>query len=209
MLIPFDQLIQKHGIRPKGVFHIGANTGQEFDAYMAQGIMDQVWIEPIPYIFEQLLCNVSINPSARCIQACVSDVSLQNKIFRITNNNGESSSFLKLKEHLQYHPTVLEERYIEMLTLTADDIIEYFHLNMQHYDFLNLDIQGAELLALKGMAKNLKHINYIYTEVNERELYEGCALVHEIDQFLDLHGFKAAECKMTDNHWGDKFYVRK
>lgn len=209
MLIPFKQLIQDHGIRPRGVFHIGANTGQEYDAYMAEGVMDQVWIEPIPQVFEQLIAHVSQNPSARCIQACVSDKSLEHKIFRITNNNGESSSFLKLKEHLTYHPTVLEERCIEMLTLTADDIIKYHHLNMKHYNFLNLDIQGAELLALKGMEQNLKYIDYVYTEVNERELYEGCAMVHEIDQFLAMHGFAAVACKMTDNHWGDKFYVRK
>lgn len=209
MLIPFNQLVQKYGIRPKGVFHIGANTGQEFHAYMAEGVMEQVWIEPIPSVFDQLLKNVSINPSARCIQACVSDRSLQNVIFRITNNNGESSSFLKLKEHLQYHPTVLEERCVEMLTLTTDDIIKYYHLNMERYNFLNLDIQGAELFALKGMENNLKYIDYVYTEVNDRELYEGCAMVHEIDQFLASHGFAAAECKMTDNHWGDKFYIRK
>lgn len=210
MLIPFKELIQKHGIRPTGVFHIGANTGQEYHPYMAEGIIYHIWIEPIPAVFDQLLKHVGpTNSRSRCIQACVSDVSLKHVVFKITNNNGESSSFLNLKKHLEYHPTVQVEQTIEMLTLTADDIIDYFSINPAQYNFLNLDIQGAELLALKGMEKNLKYIDYVYTEVNEAELYEGCALVHEIDQFLAKHGFVPVECKMTDNQWGDKFYIRK
>jgi FkbM family methyltransferase len=209
MLIPFATLIDKYGIRPKGVFHIGANTGQEAQQYLDKGVENQIWIEPIPEIFEQLQKHFESNPHAFAIQACVSDKSLQSVTFNITNNNGESSSFLPLDKHLDYHPSVQNVQSIEMITITADDIIVHGCIDMEHYDFLNIDIQGAELLALKGMEKNLKHINYIYTEVNDQELYKGCALVHEIDAFLSEHGFEAAECKMTDCHWGDKFYIRK
>lgn len=209
MLIPFTTLVEKYGIRPKGVFHIGANTGQEAQQYLDKGVENQIWIEPIPEIFEQLQKNIESNPHALAIQACVSNKSLQTVVFNITNNNGESSSFLPLAKHLEYHPTVQNVNAIEMITITADDIIETAHIDMQHYDFLNLDIQGAELLALQGMEKNLKHINYVYTEVNVDELYQGCALMHQIDEFLESHGFVGVECKLTDCQWGDKFYIRK
>ncbi len=35
-----------------------------------------------------------------------------------------------------------------------------------HFNFLNLDIQGAELKALKSMGDYLNNVDYIYTEVN-------------------------------------------
>ena len=40
---------------------------------------------------------------------------------------------------------------------------------------MNLDIQEAELLALKGSDKILNYIDAIYTEVNLDEIYLNCA----------------------------------
>jgi hypothetical protein len=33
MLIPFEKLIRKYNIHPKGVLHVGASTGQEAKDY--------------------------------------------------------------------------------------------------------------------------------------------------------------------------------
>ena len=80
---------------------------------------------------------------------------------------------------------------------------------MNSINFLNLDIQGAELLALKGMAKYLKHIKYIYTEVNTEKVYKDCALITEIDDFLKLHGFsRKCEAIYRQFGWGDALYIR-
>ena len=73
---------------------------------------------------------------------------------------------------------------------------------------MNLDIQGAELLALKGAGEILKHIDYIYTEVNVNELYEGCALLPELESFLKKRGFKIFAIEMTQHGWGDAFFVK-
>jgi hypothetical protein len=74
--------------------------------------------------------------------------------------------------------------------------------------FLNIDLQGAELLALKGMGDLLHQFSHLYIEVNEKELYKGCPRVWEIDSFLAGWGFHGVETKMTGFGWGDKYYQR-
>lgn len=213
MLIPLSNLIQKHNLKINGIIHVGGSHAEEAQSYLECGIPKQMWIEAIPEIYAKMEAVLKDNQQAVAIQACVSDKSLQNVVFNVTNNAGQSSSFLKMKEHLKYHPDVTVQSTIDMVTITLDDImeanIENPYYNSANYNFLNLDIQGAELLALKGFKNGLKNIDYIYCEVNDEELYEGCPHVAEIDAFLLDQGFEAAECKMTDCHWGDKFYIRK
>ena len=76
---------------------------------------------------------------------------------------------------------------------------------------LNMDIQGAELLALKGAKNCLKYFDVIYTEINIKEMYQGCALVGEINKFLEEYGFvRDMEDEITDNvGWCDAMYFRK
>ena len=76
-------------------------------------------------------------------------------------------------------------------------------------DFLNMDIQGAELKCLKGFERNLGMINAIYAEVNEKELYAGCALLPELDAWLSEHGFVRVHTHMTPHGWGDALYIRQ
>ena len=51
-------------------------------------------------------------------------------------------------------------------------------------------------------------IDYIYAEVNTKELYAGCAQLPELDAWLDARGFKRVEISMTGWGWGDALYVR-
>lgn len=215
MLIKLSDIYAKYNPQIKGVIHVGGSHAEEQNDYLHHGIKKQLWIEAIPEVFKELQKNIVGNPQAMAIQACISDKSLQNKVFNVTNNVGQSSSFLPLKKHSEYYPTIVVDRTIEMITITLDDIFDTFteytnpQFAIQNFNFINLDIQGAELMALKGFEKNLQHIDYIYCEVNDEELYEGCAHVAEIDAFLLEQGFEGVECFMTDAHWGDKFYIRK
>jgi hypothetical protein len=42
--------------------------------------------------------------------------------------------------------------------------------------FLNFDIQGAELKALKGMEEYLSNVDYLYTEIISDYVYKNCAI---------------------------------
>jgi hypothetical protein len=62
-------------------------------------------------------------------------------------------------------------------------------------------------MALKGMPKTLKSIEYIYTEVNKEKLYKDCCLIEEIDTFLI--DFERKITDWTPFGWGDALYVKK
>lgn len=210
MLIPFNQLFARHGIKPKGVLHLGSSIGQEAEEYHRQGIARVIWVEAIPSVFAELRENIKKYPGHLAFNACVSDQNGIEVLFNVANNGGQSSSFLEFGTHAVEHPTVKFVRTIPMKTMRADTLLMGAGLDKEITGgwFLNLDLQGAELLALKGMRNLLGRFDHAYIEVNERELYKGCPLVGDIDHYLKQFGFTRVETKFTNHGWGDAYYAR-
>lgn len=201
MLIRIEELKQKFNITPKSVLHIGASHGEERDAYLSNGIYDVTWIEAIPEVFEKLCVNVE-RYQHKCINACIHETEGLELDFNVSSNDGQSSSIFEFGTHSQAHPDVVFTKKIKVVTTRADSWVK------SAPDMLNLDIQGAELLALKSMSW-LNDVKYIYSEVNEKELYKGCCLVGEIDDYLAQFGFKRVLTRMAGHTgWGDAFYMK-
>jgi FkbM family methyltransferase len=202
MLIPtiFSDFIN---CRPKkGVLHIGAHICEEKQLYNDNGINDDniLWIEGNSDL---------INPEQKNIlNAVISDKNDEIVDFIITNNM-QSSSILELYKHLEEHPDVIEIGRRQLKTITLNTLYENNNISYDRYDFINLDIQGAELKALKGADKILPHIKAIYTEVSTKELYKNCALLPELDEFLEKNGFKRIIINMTRHSWGDALYIKE
>jgi FkbM family methyltransferase len=203
MLIPFKDLFKRHDIRPTGVVHIGAHEGQEAVDYYAHGAKRTVWIEALPSTFAKLKRNMEVFPNA-----CVSDTDGNEVEFNVASNEGQSSSFLEFGTHAEMHPTVKFTGKVHLQTSRFDTLAKDYGLARGGYDFLNVDLQGAELLALKGMGYWLEQFQWAYLEVNREELYRGCALIGEVDGFMALNGFAREETKWTNWGWGDALYVR-
>ena len=210
MLIPFDQLFRRYDIRTPGVLHLGANLGQEAEAYDKQGIYRVIWVEALQSVCGLLRIAISKYPDQVALCACVSDTDGQAVTFNIASNQAQSSSFLEFGTHAQEHPTVKMIRSVPMQTSRVDTLLNAhdFTKEITADWFLNVDLQGAELLALRGMGDLLHRFSYAYIEVNEKELYKGCPLVKEIDDYLAAFGFVGRETKMTGSGWGDKFYTK-
>lgn len=204
MLINFRHLCSKYKFVPKGIIHIGAHLGEEFGDYNSLGVKKIVWIEGNPEVFARLK-NKLKGADMHFINHIVSDKEREYE-FHITNN-GESSSILEMDRHLIHHKNVHVTKTIKLKSKRMDNIIKDSNIDISEYDFLNLDIQGAELMALKSFGDLLSHINYIYTEVNTGEVYKGCAKVHEIDEYLSQ--FERKETSMTPYEWGDAFYIKR
>jgi FkbM family methyltransferase len=201
MLIP-DVFARVPAARPlRGVLHVGAHTCEEAPLYASLGLApeDVVWID----------ANADYKPEGMDTYwvAAVSDTDGAPAVFHITSN-GESSSLLALKEHLREHPHVREVAQRPLVTTTLDALLAEKGVPYERFDVMNLDIQGAELLALRGATRLLPHLRAIYTEVNTKELYEGCALVGDLDAFLAGYGFTRVLVSMTQHGWGDALYVR-
>lgn len=204
MLIDFRYLLPKYNIHPKGILHIGGNVGEEFSVYMELVISKQIWIEPNPKIYEKLVHNISSNPEAKAYCFCVGDEN-KNVVLHESSNAGQSSSILDLGTHAVVHPDVT---YIGDMPSVMRRIDSCSEIDFTDLDFLNIDIQGAELLALKGIGEMLNQFNWAYLEVNKAHLYVDCPLVEDIDNYLS--DFTRVETSWAGNtNWGDALYIRK
>jgi FkbM family methyltransferase len=169
-----------------------------------------VFIEAIPDVYEKLKVNLSGYENAMAVNACLSDEDGKEVDFNISSNEGQSSSFLQFGTHKTAHPDVTFVDQIKLTTKRLDTLIDELNLNIHEFNFLNMDLQGAELLALRGLGDYLRYFKYAYLEVNEKELYKGCALVEDIDLYMLGFGFRRAETMMLKHWgWGDAIYLRK
>lgn len=209
MMISFNYLFQKHSVKPTGVLHLGASTGQELATYIQFGMKPMVFVEAIPSVYEQLKRNISGCPDAIAINACVSDKDGDNVVFNVSNNEAQSSSFLELGHHKIIHPEVHYVETIPMVTNTVATIVDENNIDLTKINFLNADLQGAELMALKGMGTLLLYFRYLYLEVNMTDTYVGCPHIDDIDAYVAEYGFRRVETgNWVASSWTDAFYER-
>lgn len=206
MLIPFNQLPINN---IKGIIHIGAHEAEELDQYVSAGITNVLWVEANPNKQKIIEKKISSFPKMKLGQFAASFVSGGTGKLNISNN-GQSSSLLNLGTHSQYYSDIkyIDEQKVPFITI--DDWIYKLGIkeSENNYNFINLDIQGYELNALKGMNKQLRQVDYIYSEINTSEVYEECAKVEEIDEFLLDFNFKRVATRLTDYGWGDALYAK-
>jgi FkbM family methyltransferase len=195
-------LLKKFKVDIKGIFHVGAHECEEYPNYL-EFTPNIIWIEALSSLIEK---SLSKNPELNIINAVVSDHDGQTVQFNIMNNT-KCSSMLDLSYHKEIHPEVVIEKQITLKTKTIQTIYHENNISEADYNFLVMDIQGAELLALKGMGSILNHIDAIYIEVNEKELYEGGCTLNELDNFLFNLDYDR-KYLMTLNGYGNAFYLK-
>ncbi len=196
MLIHTDKV--KHaleGINITGVLHIGAHECEDMPFYASLGVKpdDIIWIDAIPTKVQEALSRGIPN----VFNAVITDEDGKDIRFNVSNNVQSE------------HPDIHYTEQIDAKSQRIDTFLLSHEFESAKYNFWNVDIQGAELMALKGGQKSMAHVRAIYLEVNEKELYVGCALINEIDEFLNEHGFKRVLTEMTQHGWGDALYVRQ
>ena len=206
MFITPKELTDEFHLDIKGVVHVGACTAEELPLYEEIGVNKVIWIEANPSLYHQLCGALGFRVGHSCY--CFACANESGKIMELNiTNNLQSSSILPLKKHKDFYPDIAVTQKARVPSLRLDDFFDAYGFSLSSYNFLNLDIQGAELLALQGAPQTLGHIKYIYTEVNEEELYEKCALIDEIDEYLRGFGFSRVKTHMTKEKWGDAFYM--
>lgn len=61
--------------------------------------------------------------------------------------------------------------------------------NIPNVDIIWMDLQGAELLALKGLGTYLDWVKYIHTEVSHKEMYTGQVMYNDLNSFILSNNF--------------------
>lgn len=205
MLIDVAFLVRKLDIRPEGVLHVGAHKAEELFQYTKYDWSlnnKTIWVEAQPDLALALSERLDTDRNI-VINAVAWSEDNVNISFHVTNN-GESSSVYELAEHLNKHPQIKEIGVLPLKTIKLSSVLP----TDSKFDFVNLDIQGAELQALRGLGHFISGVKWIYTEVNKISLYNEIPLVSEMDDYLAAQGFTRYMTRWVPfKGWGDALFV--
>lgn len=207
MLLDFRQLHAEYcSIGISGVVHVGAHLGEEAELYDSLGIKKVIWIEANPDVLPKILKVIAPYSGQHLLHALVLDREMQNVAFNVTNYDGMSSSVLPWGTHTNFSPDTVIDHTIVLNSTTLDLLASggiFADCNM-----LNIDIEGAGLLALQGATKLLQQIDHLYLEVQTESVYLGGAMLHEYLEFLP--DFEQLALGMVEGQgWGDLYLRRK
>jgi FkbM family methyltransferase len=195
--------IKEYGITARGVIHVGAHEGQEYEEYLKAGIKNMMFFEPVESNFMNLVNRIPIGGNIHAYNFAIGSKSGIKEMYIESDNKGMSCSILEPCTHLIQYPWIKFDKKETVKMITLDSV----KFKRSDYNILNVDVQGYELEVFKGAKKTLKTIDVIFTEVNKQELYKGCAKIDEIDQFLTFHKFVRIKDNCTDT-WGDALYIK-
>jgi len=203
MLLNLNAVVNKYNMKINGVLHIGAHFGEENSAYNDLGIQKRIFFEPLSSNFKVLKNNIGENYT-------LMNIALGNDNKKIsmnveTANSGQSSSILNPVLHLTQYPHIKFESTEEVEMKRLDDL----GVDLSGFNFINIDVQGYELEVFKGAEKTLHNIDYIMSEINRDEVYQDCARIEQLIDFLSPYGFELVEQTWDGGTWGDGFFIKK
>jgi FkbM family methyltransferase len=186
-------------------FDIGANIGcYSLVAAKQTGPKGEVHsFEPVSKVFYKLQNNVSLNgfQNIKLNQNAVFEKSGILELFVSSNENGGMSSMF-------HHDT--ESGQIEKANaITIDEYVNT--LNIQKIDFIKIDIEGAEIFALKGMKNTLRRFKPIIlmelsddilntAQVDENEILSLLSDLNYEMRGIDQNGNLLLETERHENY---------
>ncbi len=208
MLLDLQSINEQYNMDVRGVIHIGAHWGQEVESYKSYGWDNILLFEPQPSCYSILEGKFGDDDNVVLVNKALGPKPCNMKMYVERANSGMSSSLLKPCMHLDQYPGILFNEEIEVGVVTLDGYLEESGLDQSNYNMINIDVQGFELEVFKGAESTLKNVDYIITEINRAEVYEGCAKHDELDKHLGSYGFKRVETNWAGWTWGDAFYIK-
>jgi FkbM family methyltransferase len=207
-ILDLPALLDQHGVTTRGIIHVGAHECEELPIYLKLGAKSVLLVEANPILAERLRNRAKMVPEVTVAHCAVNDVDGPVDLHVLSKD--ESSSILPLKLHQKFYPSVVEDEVIQVPGLRLDRLMESLALDAADFNVMCVDVQGAELRALRGATKTLEAIDAISVEINFAELFADCAQVEDIDNYLGDRGFDRV-ATLTPYHpaWGDALYVRR
>jgi FkbM family methyltransferase len=117
-------------------------------------------------------------------------------------NPGASSLF---RASGKYRLEEYKQREIEVEATTLATVVE----KEPRIDLLWMDIQGAELSALKGLGARLADVGLIHLEAEFEEIYSGQPLFFEVREFLERSGFAFLGFTIYARHSADAVFANR
>ncbi|WP_220750718.1 FkbM family methyltransferase [Jannaschia sp. AI_61] len=189
------------------IVHVGAHEGQEAATYQAFGAGHVVFVEADPDRLPRLKAHVDKVATGdrpkltellrlprtkfTVLGALVGDTDgAQVPFYRFSNEGASSSIFRKAQLEEDRFPTVSETGETLSLPMQRlDTLLKTAGIAPETVDCLTLDVQGAELLCLRGAPETLRSAKVLEVEVANSGWYAGGVLVEELEPWLQERGF--------------------
>jgi FkbM family methyltransferase len=169
----------------RGVLHIGAHLGQESEDYAIRG-KPVIWVEADPLTFLELNENLSKHKNQYAFNIVLGDEKREIDFFRASNGKASSSVFSFSKENSFKNVTTSEVLRLTMSRLDANFTAD----ELGGFDHWVIDVQGAELLVLKGAGQLLSICRTLFVECSKSEYYNGGVQWNELQNYLKDEGFR-------------------
>jgi len=191
--------------KTKGVIQIGAHYAEEYEEWVADGVENFIFFEPIKSSYDKMLKILPDGDNIKTFNMALGNFEGSVDMFVETEHQGKSCSILPPKKHLDQYPDISFDGE-ETVPVNKLDNVRY---DRSLYDHLHIDAQGYELEILKGAVGSFGFIKTIQVEVYREELYDGCPMIDQIIKFLYDYGFVVEWVKWRGNTWGDCFLIKE
>ena len=168
----------------EGVLHIGGHFGQEAARYDNLNAR-VIWIEALPDVHSVLKQNIARYEDQLSICALLGEENIDHIPFHVASNNYASSSIYQFGRELRFNGLKMETSTTLKMQRLDHVITEKEASSHNHWV---IDVQGAELLVLKGAGSLLTYCQSLLVEVSTREVYAGAPKWEEIRDFLYSKG---------------------
>lgn len=189
-------IFERLNVNINGIIHVGMWDFVEHDCYTKLVGTNVIGVEANKFVYETMSKPVADRCGYKSFNECVYSEDGLEKDFYLANHCSSLS------------PTGGQS--VKVTTKRLSTIIEENDIDMNQYDFLNIDAEGAELDILKGFENDLKYINVIDLETSYDDRNNTGASHDAIVEWLSDRNFTLAE--MSDSYqyerWGDSVFVR-
>ena len=196
--------------RPKNIFEIGANYGQDAE-YLRRyfSLTPQVVFafEPHPQIAPEIAKYYSFNVHDFAVSN--SDGQATFNIVDVNAPNEWNTGISSLRTSLYSGP---ERRAITVKTRRMDSFID--EQNIAELDFVKIDVEGVNYEVLEGFGERLALVKAIQVEGELKACWEGQHLFADIDALLRKHDFMMAHYTLSwesiqcDSLWVQRRYLK-
>lgn len=200
---------------PKIVFEFGARYGEDSLALASVFREAKIYsFECNPNTLEHCLITVAANPQIKLIPFAVGNHDGKVKFYPINkektittwpDGNQGASSLFKASGKYPVEKYIQDEVMVPIMKASTFMELE----KIDGIDILWMDIQGAELLALKGFENLLQNVKVIFTEVEFFEIYSKQPHFEDIRRFLEKNNFYFWNLINEGEFAGDALFVNK
>jgi len=170
------------------VFDVGCNRGLYIDLFLSKSITSEIHcFEPINKLFKSLKNKYGAKESVTLNKLCISDDNKKVTFHELVSPTTDACS--SMIERPVFKERGWEYDSYEVDTISIDNYCK--NNNIEHIDFIKIDVEGAEFLVLKGCQNMLRtsSIDFIQFEYGNTFSDANVELL-DVYKLIDSYGYK-------------------